>query len=573
MKEDHKTIPEVSVVIPVYNAEKYLRQTMSYLLYQTLEEIEFIFVDDGSSDHSVSIIEEYMQMHPNKISLYHTDHTGPGGARNKGIECARADYIGFADADDYMEYNMYEKMLHAAKDGNHDLVCTPYYLVRDDKKRIHGRINQPVKKDQLIFHGEVAFWNKLIHKDLLHQTGKIPQIWFEDTAYMLPLFSYAQNPGYLDEPLYFYIKREGSITNSMDDNKTLDTIIAEDYAVEHCAQEYKEAVAARISDRILFNMRTRWIYFDQFVKHLKKYRENLLDNQILKAYPVRYQKILRYLDFPEERIPRNLFVADFGHHAADFYEYKKKAFQNECKLIILNEENCDISETEQVKQAYIEGNFEYVSHYFAVKNLSMHGGIYLGDGIKIQKPLEFQRCFSSFFGFFDKDTFTDRVMGCVKNDPTMKQLWNTYEYPQFYEDTYLPLKDRLKNILIAYAGVVMDDQTHLYEYPCAVFQSSVFVAGGRDPMHVCSHDFTKNYKEDGYTVLPDATVESFVSTKTETPDRVRQELERVTLLKNKLLNQRKELRKENKKLKKRIGEYENSTSWRMTAIFRKIRQL
>ena len=53
---------------------------------------------------------------------------------------------------------------------------------------------------------------------------------------MLPLFSYAQNPGYLDEPLYFYIKREGSITNSMDDNKTLDTIIAEDYAVEHCAQ-------------------------------------------------------------------------------------------------------------------------------------------------------------------------------------------------------------------------------------------------------------------------------------------------------------------------------------------------
>ena len=68
-------------------------------------------------------------------------------------------------------------------------------------------------------------------------------------------------------------------------------------------------------------------------------------------------------------------------------------------------------------------------------------------------------------------------------------------------------------------------------------------------------------------------MESFVSTKTETPDRVQQELERVTLLKNKLLNQRKELRKENKKLKKRIGEYENSTSWRMTAIFRKIRQL
>lgn len=558
-------------MIPVYNAEKYLRQTMSYLLYQTLEKIEFIFVDDGSSDQSVAIIEEYMKRYKDKIYLYHTDHEGPGGARNKGIESARADYIGFADADDYMEYDMYEKMLYAARKGNHDLVYTPYYLVRDNKKRIHGRLNQPIEKNQLIFHGEVAFWSKLIHKDLIAKTGKIPQIWFEDTAYMLPLFSYAENPVYFDEPLYFYVKREGSITNSMDDKKTLDTIVAEDYAVKHCKEEYKEAVAARVADRILFNMKTRWIYFDRFVQHLKKYRDILEDNQVLKTYPVRYQKVINYLEFPEERIPKNLFVTDFGQHKEDFDEYKEKVFSDGCKLIILNEENCDISETEQVRQAYKEGNLEYVAHYFVVKNLWMHGGIYLGEGIKIQKPLEFQRCFSSFFGFLDKDTFTDRVMGCVKNDPTIKQLWNTYRYPQFYEDVFLPLKDRMKNILVAYAGVTMDDQTHLHEYPCAVFQSSVFVAGGRDSMHVCSHDFTKNYKEDGYTVLPDATVESFVSTKTETPDRVRQELERVTLLKNKLLNQRKELRKENKRLKKKIGEYESSTSWRMTAVFRKIK--
>ena len=77
---------------------------MNYLLYQTLEEIEFIFVDDGSSDRSVTIIQEYMEQYKDKIYLNHTDHTGPGGARNKGIEHARADYIGFADADDYFNY-------------------------------------------------------------------------------------------------------------------------------------------------------------------------------------------------------------------------------------------------------------------------------------------------------------------------------------------------------------------------------------------------------------------------------------------------------------------------------------
>lgn len=583
MKEYCESVPEVSVVIPVYNAEKYLRQTMSYLLYQTLENIEFIFVDDGSSDQSISIIEEYMELYPDKVFLYHTEHKGPGGARNKGIEHARAEYIGFADADDYMEYDMYEKMLRAAKDGKHDLVYTPYYLVRDQKKRVHGRVNQPMKKEQLIFHGEVAFWSKLIHKNLLDKTGKIPEIWFEDTAYMLVLFSYAENPGYLDQSLYYYIKREGSITNSMDDQKTLDTIIAEDYAIKHCKEEYKEAVAARVADRILFNMKTRWIYFDKFIDHLKKYRDILEDNQILKIYPVRYQKIMRYLNFPKERIPKRVFVTSFGSSFHDSYDYEKKAFSDECELIILNEDNCDISETEQTAKAYKAGNFEYVAHYFVVKNLYLQGGIYLGEGIEIEKPLEFQRCFPAFFGFLDQNTFTDRIFGCVKNDQTMKQLWNTYQYPEFYENTFLPLKDRLKNILVAYAGAAMDDETHLYEYPCAIFQSSVFVVSGKDPMHVCSHDFTKYYKEEGYTVLPDTTIESFSFTKAETPEGVRQELERVTLLKNKLLNQRKELRKEKKelqkekkqlfketkRLEKKIREYEDSTSWKCTAAFRK----
>lgn len=290
MKGCHENRPEVSVVIPVYNAEKYLRQTMNYLLYQTLEEIEFIFVDDGSSDRSVTSFKNIWNNIKVKSTFIIQIIQAQVEQETKWNEHARAGYIGFADADDYMEYDMYEKMLYVAKKENHDLVYTPYYLVRDDKKRIHGRLNQPIEKNQLIFHGEVAFWSKLIHKDLLHQTGKIPQIWFEDTAYMLPLFSYAQNPVYLDEPLYFYIKREGSITNSMDDKKTLDTIIAEDYAIKHCKEEYKEAVAARVADRILFNMKTRWIYFDRFVQHLKKYRDILEDDQVLKMYPVQISK-------------------------------------------------------------------------------------------------------------------------------------------------------------------------------------------------------------------------------------------------------------------------------------------
>ena len=126
MKGCHENRPEVSVVIPVYNAEKYLRQTMNYLLYQTLEEIEFIFVDDGSSDRSVTIIQEYMEQYKDKIYLYHTDHTGPGGARNKGIEHARADYI---DGDPDKESNFTVLM------GNYYAVLIEW-LFQDNKEEV-----------------------------------------------------------------------------------------------------------------------------------------------------------------------------------------------------------------------------------------------------------------------------------------------------------------------------------------------------------------------------------------------------------------------------------------------------
>ncbi len=571
-RQDEKK-PEVSVIIPVYNAQKYIRQTMDYLLHQTLESIELIFVDDQSTDQSREIIMEYKKQYPQKIFLYDSQHGGPGEARNIGIKHARADYIGFADADDYMEYDMYEKMFEETKKQSCDLVYTPYYLIRDCKKKVMGQLSIPLDISQLIFQGEVSFWTKLIHKDLLKKVGEIPAIWFEDTAYMPVLFSYAQNIVYLDEPLYYYMKREGSITNRMEDRKTLDTIRAENYALEHCNPKYLSAVAARVADRILFNIRTRWYYSGEFMKHLKEHKDLFLENPILKQYPMRYQKILHYIEYPGEKIPEILYVTAFGkekeQHKRQALQYAKEVFEIEAKLVILDEETCDVFETDQVRKAYEDGNYEYVGHYFAIKHLFENGGIYLGEGIELHQSFEYLRSFSSFFGFLDENTFTDRVIGCCKGDKVIKELWKTYKYPPFYKDPMEPLKNRIRNILVAFAGVRLDNQTHFYDYPCAVFDSSVFVIQGNHAMHVCSHNFEKYYKDHAYTVLPTSTVVSLAGKSSEDAKDLRQELNRVTALKNKLLGQRKELRRENRKLKRKVEAYENSTSWRWTAVFRK----
>lgn len=572
-EELKKCNPDVSVIVPVYNAELYLRQTMEYLVYQTLESLELIFIDDGSTDQSPEILKEYQKRYPEKILIYHTPNLGPGEARNEGIRRARGTYLGFADADDYMEYDMYEKMLEAARSQPCDMVYIPYYLVRDCKKKVMGRISQPELIDQMIFHGEVSFWTKLIHRDLLRKVGEIPNIWFEDTAYMLPVFSYAQNIVYLNEPLYYYIKREGSITNSTQDQRTLDTIQAENYALKHCNPQFRPAVAARIADRILFNLQMRWMYSREFIGHLKAHREDLLENEVLKKYPVRYRKVRNYLEMPEENIPARLIIPGFGKQIEDeaVRHLSEQALKKTDEIFIVNEKTCDLEYNEQVKQAYAQKNYEYLNYYFSLKQLYQSGGIFLGEGLKIERTLDHLRGFSSFFGFLDQETFTDRIFGSCKGDRVIGELLRTYEFPQFYKNPWISFQQRMKNILVAYAGIPLDNQTHLHEYPCAVFDSSVFVMESSNPMHLCRHSFEDYYASPGYSVFPDAAIVSLTERKTSKDlfPELNQELKRVSNLKNKLIRQRTELRAENKKLKREIEKYQNSRSWKMTEVLRR----
>ncbi|MBS7007258.1 glycosyltransferase family 2 protein [Anaerostipes sp.] len=563
--------PDISVVIPVYNAEQYLRQTMDYLVHQTLRSMEFIFIDDGSADGSMKILKEYQRQDPERIFIYETKNAGPGEARNMGIRHARADYIGFADADDYMEYNMFELMYEETKNGPCDLVCIPYYLVRNFQKKIMGRLSRPVTNESVIFQGEVSFWTKLIHRKLLEKAGKIPDMWFEDTAYMLVIFSYAEHIVYLDKPLYYYMKREGSITNSADNQKTLDTIRAENYALSHCAADYRDAVAARITDRILFNLRTRWMYSAPFIRHLKAHKNDIIGNPVLERYPKRYEEALSYLQLPDQEIPLKVYICEFGLPLAEpeKRKYESGIFSETYECRILNESNCNIHEHPLVKQAYDRKDYQFVAHYFAVKTLYEQGGIYLDQNLEIEHPFDCFRPFASFFGFLDQDHFTDRVFGCIPLDQTMGEILKTYEYPEFYEHPFLPLKDRIRNILTAFAGVELSNRTKKCEYPCAVFDSSVFVVKSSSKFHICSHDFKSQQNEEGYTVLPKTTVQTLSSGLPADLSGLYREFDRVRALKDKLLLQRKELREEKHKLEERISLYEDSTSWKATKPLRR----
>lgn len=114
--------PKVSIIIPVYNVEKYIRKCLTSIVNQTLKDIQIIIVNDGSQDASGEICQEYSQKHKN-ISYYYQENAGSAAARNTGLNHAKGEYIGFVDSDDWIELNMYERLYATAKaNQNADVV-------------------------------------------------------------------------------------------------------------------------------------------------------------------------------------------------------------------------------------------------------------------------------------------------------------------------------------------------------------------------------------------------------------------------------------------------------------------
>ena len=113
---------KVSVIIPVYNVEKYISRCLESLANQTLKDLEILIVNDGSTDNSRSIIEKYLKKHSLRIKYFEKQNGGLSSARNYGLKYATGEYIAFLDSDDYVEKDMYEDMYKIAKKDDADMV-------------------------------------------------------------------------------------------------------------------------------------------------------------------------------------------------------------------------------------------------------------------------------------------------------------------------------------------------------------------------------------------------------------------------------------------------------------------
>ncbi len=220
---------KVSVIIPVYNAEKHLRKCIESLLGQTMLEIELIFVNDGSSDSSNSIIEKYRSK-DNRIKIISKNNEGVSIARNTGIAAATAEFIAFADADDFVENDMLSTLYEIAVSNDADIVVSNYFKTLDSIQAtvklpfIDGKVVDNVGiNEQIIpyFLREEILnqcWNKLYKTSLLrYENVKFPQgvALGEDGLFNISAFLQAKRVVFTEYAGYHYEENAGSATRDM----------------------------------------------------------------------------------------------------------------------------------------------------------------------------------------------------------------------------------------------------------------------------------------------------------------------------------------------------------------------
>lgn len=209
---------KVSIIVPVYNVERYLKKCLDSLVNQTLKDIEIICVNDGSTDSSLEILEHYAKNH-SQIKIINKINEGQSEARNIGIDCASGEYLGFVDSDDYVDINYYEKLYNAAKEYNCDIACAGFKrfkffkgsIKKSYKKlQVFKDINSKTKADNLPAHNYI--WNKIykrevwLAKGLKFEKGRL----FEDIALLIKILYYMGDMVVVPGTYYYYRRREGS---------------------------------------------------------------------------------------------------------------------------------------------------------------------------------------------------------------------------------------------------------------------------------------------------------------------------------------------------------------------------
>ncbi len=221
-------MPKVSVIIPVYNVEQYLRECLDSVINQTLKDIEIICVNDGSTDSSLEILEEYAQK-DSRIKIINKQNTGYGASMNKGIDAATGEYIGIVEPDDYVALDMYETLYNKAIELDLDLIKADFhrfigegeniklfYRKLDRSNSYYNKIIN-LQEDITPYKFIMNTWSGIYKREFIEKYhirhNPSPGASFQDNGFWFQTFAWAKRAYFLNQP--FYMNRRDNINSSV----------------------------------------------------------------------------------------------------------------------------------------------------------------------------------------------------------------------------------------------------------------------------------------------------------------------------------------------------------------------
>ena len=239
--------PKVSILVPIYNTDKYLNQALRSLIGQTLKDIEIICINDGSTDSSLIILKQYAA-HDKRIKIITKKNTGYGDSMNQGLKTAKGEYIGILEPDDFAEPDMFETLYNLAHKLNTDMAKGNYYFHQHKQDKI-SQIIKPEEADKLIdplrdqhiFHQPPDIWAAIYRREFLAKHNiqflPTPGAAYQDTGFNFKVLASTHRVSYTTKPVMHY--RTDNINSSVKSTAKIFAVSTEFASIEEFLKQHK----------------------------------------------------------------------------------------------------------------------------------------------------------------------------------------------------------------------------------------------------------------------------------------------------------------------------------------------
>lgn len=308
-----------SVIVPIYNVESFLGKCLNSILSQDFDDFEVIAVNDGSTDGSAAILEEFSGK-SDKMKVFHQSNMGLGATRNNAIKTARGEYLVFVDSDDYIRSDMLSVLYKHLNKFNLDILSFDCKTVDAEGNELSA--SNKNDKPEFIFLSKKEFLVKeptvctKVYRRSLFVDNNIffpDRLWYEDLATVFRLVPHAEKIGYVNESLYYYVQQPGSITHSKFTTRMLEIIDSFDILLNHYkGNEFLEEYYNELEWNAILHV----AYYSAFRLLNEKFRRNEM------------KKVFRYLETNFPYYKSNVYLnSDFGSRYMMEELLKKKFFE------------------------------------------------------------------------------------------------------------------------------------------------------------------------------------------------------------------------------------------------------